>query len=359
MSALSAGGGLTDVPGVAVGHYQRVASGWRTGTTVVLVPGGATGGVDVRGGGPGTRETDLLRPENLVHQVHAIALTGGSAYGLCVADGVMAFLRDRGVGFPVGDRAGEVVPIVPAAVIFDLGRGGRFEHHPDASFGAAAARRARRGLFLEGAVGAGTGAVAGTLQGGIGTCSTTLGDGTVVAALAAVNAAGSVIDPASGVPWVLDGIELRRPSASDRRRLREHLEAAAAAATRPLNTTIGVVASSARLSKAECTKLAAVAHDGLARAVRPAHSMFDGDTVFALATGQGELVEPAGDERFRSVRGRAAAVNRLLDAGAVCFAAACTRAVVTAGAHRGGPPSYRDLCPSAFPDRGAVSTRRG
>jgi L-aminopeptidase/D-esterase-like protein len=359
MVDLRPGGGLTDVPGVRVGHHRRASSGWRTGTTVVLVPGGATGGVDVRGGGPGTRETDLLRPENLVHQVHAVALTGGSAYGLSVADGVMALLRERGVGFPVGDGAGEVVPIVPTAVIFDLGRGGRFDHHPDASFGRAAARHARAGNVGEGAVGAGTGAVAGTLQGGVGTCSATLPDGTVVASLAVVNAAGLVVDPATGLPWMLDGVELRRPSLTDRRRLREHLDAAAAAATRPLNTTIGVVATSARLSKAECTKLAAVAHDGLARAVRPSHSMFDGDTVFALATGQGELVEPAGDERFRSSRGRAAAVNRLLDAGAVCFAAACTRAVVTAQAHRGGPPSYRDLCPSAVPDHGAATTGRG
>lgn len=344
-------GRLTDVAGVWVGHHHRASSGWRTGTTVILVPEGATGGVDVRGGGPGTRETDLLRPENLVHQVHAIVLTGGSAYGLAAADGVMALLRERGVGFPVGEGGGEVVPIVPAAVIFDLGRGGRFDHHPDASFGRAAAARARPGPVAQGAVGAGTGAVAGGMQGGVGTASAHLADGTVVAALAVVNAAGLVVDPSTALPWMLDGVELRRPSATDRRRLREHL--AAGAAPRPLNTTIGVVATSARLSKAECTKLAAVAHDGLARAVRPAHSMFDGDTVFALATGQGELVEAAGDERFRSSHGRPAAVNRLLDAAAGCFAAACTQAVVTARAHRRGPPAYRDLCPSAYPTHGA------
>lgn len=353
MLQLVAGGGLTDVAGVLVGHHQRVATGWRTGTTVVLVPDGATGGVDVRGGGPGTRETDLLRPENLVHQVHAVALTGGSAYGLAVADGVMALLRERGVGFPVGERAGEVVPIVPTAVVFDLGRGGRFEHHPDAVFGRRAAERARSGAVTEGAVGAGSGAVAGTLQGGVGTAAARLADGTTVAALAVVNAAGMVIDPSSGLPWVIDGVEVRRPSSVDRRHLRDHLAATAAAPSRPLNTTIGVVATSARLSKAECTKLASVAHDGLARAVRPSHSMFDGDTVFALATGQGELVEPAGDERFRSSRGRAAAVNRLLEAGATCFAAACTRAVVLARSHRGGPPAYRDLCPSALPPHAA------
>jgi L-aminopeptidase/D-esterase-like protein len=333
-------GSITDVDGVLVGHAQSTARGWRTGTTVVLVPAGAVAGVDVRGGGPGTHETDLLRPENMVQQVHAICLTGGSAYGLAAATGVMRVLEQRGIGFPVGPDGTDVVPIVPAAVIYDLGRGGVFANRPDAEFGARAAQAARRGTPAVGATGAGTGAVAGGLQGGVGTASTRLADGTVVGAIAVVNAAGTVIDPATGLPWEPGSLRLRRPTRIER----STLAAALAPRITPLNTTIGVVATSAALTKAECTKFATVAHDGLARAVRPAHSLFDGDTVFALATG----TRPAAPVDA-SGRERAIALNRVFEAGAQCFAAACTAAVVGARAHRGGPPSYRDLCPSAFP----------
>lgn len=333
-------GSITDVEGVLVGHAQSTARGWRTGTTVVVIPAGAVAGVDVRGGGPGTHETDLLRPENMVQQVHAICLTGGSAYGLATATGVMRVLEQRGIGFPVGVDGTDVVPIVPAAVIYDLGRGGVFANRPDAEFGARATRAARRSPPLVGAVGAGTGAVAGGLQGGVGTASTRLADGTVVGAIAVVNAAGSVIDPDTGLPWELAAQRLRRPTRTER----EALTAALAPRITPLNTTIGVVATSAALTKAECTKFATVAHDGLARAVRPAHSLFDGDTVFALATG-----ERAAAPADASGRERAIALNRVFEAGAQCFAAACTAAVVGARSHRSGPPAYRDLCPSAFP----------
>ena len=342
-------GSITDIPGIRVGHHQRVGRGWRTGSTVVLAPDGAVGGVDVRGGGPGTRETDLLRPENLVQQVHAVCLSGGSAYGLSAADGVMGWLAERSIGFPVGESPDAVVPIVPAAVIFDLGRGGVFTHRPDATFGRRACASARRTAPRRGAVGAGTGAVAGGLQGGVGTASTTLPDGTVVAALMVVNAAGLVVDPATGLPWEHSG--LPRPQAAERRAVVDHLRAAGRIPS--LNTTIGVVATSARLTKAECTKVASTAQDGLARAVRPAHSMNDGDTIFTLATGRDDLVLAVTDPNFRSPASRPAALNALLDAAAQVTSAACTDAVLSA-VHVGGPPAYRDLCPSvvarAFPD---------
>jgi L-aminopeptidase/D-esterase-like protein len=345
---LSGWGSITDVPGVLVGHHQRRGRGWRTGTTAVLVPTGATPGVDVRGGGPGTRETDALRPENLVPTVHAVCLTGGSAYGLAAADGVVSWLEQRRLGFPVG-ADGEptwIVPVVPAAVIFDLGRGGRFGNRPTAEFGSRAAAAARAGPPRRGAVGAGTGALAGRLQGGVGTAARTV-DGIVVGALVVVNASGRIFDPATGLPWCGDGFALRRPPAAER--------AALLAATTPisaeptLNTTIGIVATTAALTKAESSRLAMAAHDGLARAVRPAHSLFDGDTVFALATGRDPLPDAA--PRYRAPETRPGRLNQLLDAAAVCFAAAITDAVLAATSVGGGPPAYRELCPSAFRNR--------
>ncbi|HEX9260789.1 MAG TPA: P1 family peptidase [Acidimicrobiales bacterium] len=339
---------ISDVTGVAVGHYQRIGRGWLTGTTVVLCPPGTTGGVDVRGGGPGTRETDLLRPENLVHHVDAVCLTGGSAYGLAAAGGVMSWLEAKGRGFPVGTEPDAVVPIVPAAVLFDLGRGGVFANRPDAEFGrrAAAAARTRPGTY--GSVGAGAGAMAAGLKGGVGSASVRLESGITVAALVAVNAAGSVLDGGTGLPHAAHLLmpgdpRLRRPPAAERRALVDHL----AAIGRPLNTTIGVVATDACLDKAECTKLAAVGHDGLARAIRPAHSMFDGDTLFALATGALNLPVDEADLPFRSLRGRAATLNTILAAGADCVARAVVRAVVEATSVP-GIAAYRDICSSAM-----------
>lgn len=337
----STAGLLSDIDGLLVGHSSRTGVGWRSGTTVIVAPEGVTAGVDVRGGGPGTHETDLLRPENLVERVHAICLTGGSAFGLAAATGVMEELESRGIGFPVGSGSTEtVVPIVPAAVIFDLGRGGQTSKRPDTGFGALATRAAfgRRRHDAAGSFGAGTGAVAGGLQGGVGQTSIRLADGTSVAALAVVNAVGSVIDPTTGLPWERGSVALARPTRVERLALQRQ-----AVHTRsPLNTVIGVVATDAVLTKAECTRLAMVAHDGLSRAVRPAHTLFDGDTVFGLATGrQGE--------RGASGRDHALHLNAVFEAGAQCFARACTDAVVLARSHRGGPPSYRDLCPSAFP----------
>lgn len=329
-------GFLTDVTGVRVGHAQRIGRGWRTGTTVVVLPEGSVGGVDVRGGAPGTRETDVLRPENLVDRVDAICLSGGSAYGLASADGVMRWLADHAQGVSVGEAPTWVVPIVPTAVIFDLGRGGRFDARPDAQFGWRAARAARSRPEAQGTVGAGTGARAGGLQGGIGSASCTVADHTV-AALAVVNAAGSVIDPATGLPherstW--STLALKRPSPADRRRIAEVVATAPPSA---LNTTIGVVITSAQLDKAGAQRLATSAHDGLARSVRPAHLLRDGDTVFGVATGRSgastSLVER----------------DAVLAAAADMFALACTRAVVTAAGHPGGPPAWRDLAPGSAP----------
>lgn len=337
-------GSLTNVPGIAVGHFQRIGRGWRTGVTAIVTAGGATAGVDVRGGGPGTRETDLLRPENTIHHVHAICLAGGSAFGLAAAGGVMDHLESAGIGFAVGATPDAVVPIVPGAVIFDLGRGGVFANRPTADFGRRAAAAARTRPERNGSVGAGTGAVAGGLQGGVGSASTTLPSGIVVAALAVVNAAGSLIDPSTGLPWESRAHRLRRPTADDRRLLATIWPTVPP--VQPLNTTIGVVATSAVLSKAECTRVASVSHDGMARAIRPVHSMFDGDTVFALSSGVHELVASEAPG-LQAAGSRPAMINEILDAAAQCFAAACTQAIVSATSI-GGPLAYRDLCPSAF-----------
>jgi L-aminopeptidase/D-esterase-like protein len=351
-------GSVTDIDDVLVGHHQRIGGGWQTGTTVVSVPRGATPGVSVRGGGPGTRETDALRPEHLVERIHAVCLTGGSAYGLAAADGVVSWLEERGLGFPIGDPSAPVgvVPVVPAAVVFDLGRGGRFDRRPTAAFGMRAITAARRDQRRWGSVGAGTGARAGGLQGGVGTASTVvtvpgaiIGPDAVdvpvvVGAVAVVNANGSVIDGTSGLPWDTASarrLGLRRPRPADRTALRAALEGRVPAS---LNTTIGVVTTNARLTKAEATKLADVAHDGLARAIRPAHAMSDGDTVFALATGDVDLGHGPAAIRAQSSRHRA--LNLVLAAAADTFAAACTHAVVAATA-RGTAPAYLDLCPTA------------
>lgn len=337
-------GSLTDVPGVRVGHHHRRGRGWQTGTTVVLTTDGAVAAVDVRGGGPGTRETDALDPRNLVDRIHALCLSGGSAFGLAAADGVMAHLESAGLGVPVGPGPDEVVPVVPTAVIFDLGRGGVFGNRPGAEFGARAAR-AGRTRAARGSVGAGTGARAGGLQGGVGMASraVAVGDSTVtVAALAVVNASGSVIDPGSGLPWIPIP-SLRRPTAVER----AAAEAARATATSPpLNTTIGVVATSADLTRPETGRLAQSAHDGLARAIRPAHGLTDGDTVFGLATGHSRLAAPS-TGLVRSATSRTMHLDQIFAIGAELFALACTDAVLTASAI-GATPAYRDVCPSAF-----------
>jgi L-aminopeptidase/D-esterase-like protein len=336
-------GSLTDVPGIRVGHHQRVGRGWQTGTTVVSCPDGAVAAVDVRGGGPGTRETEALAPHNLVDRIHAVCLSGGSAYGLAAADGVMAELERRQLGVPVGPEPSHVVPVVPTAVIFDLGRGGRFDARPTPDFGARALRAARTAA-RRGTVGAGTGARAGGLQGAVGMASVhvPVADRTVtVAVLTVVNAAGSVIDLRTGAPWTsVRG--LRRPPAAERRALAD----AVAVATGPtLNTTIGVVATDAALSRPEAQRLAMSAHDGLARAVRPAHGLTDGDTVFALSTRVEEL-DSAHDGLRRAATARTVTLNRIYAAAAEAFELACVDAIVTATTV-GDVPAYLDVCPGA------------
>ncbi|MFI6339161.1 P1 family peptidase [Streptomyces sp. NPDC050535] len=333
---------LTDVAGLRVGHATRTGEGWLTGTTVVLAPpGGATAAVDVRGGGPGTKETDALDPRNLVQKVEAVVLTGGSAYGLDSASGVMAWLEERGRGVRVGADPAQVVPVVPAASVFDLGRGGDFRARPDASTGRAAVEAADASEpgapVPEGCVGAGTGAVAGMIKGGIGTASTMLDSGITVAALVVVNAAGSVMQPETGALYgeLLQG---RTPYPSvevHEAALRKLAEATAKNGPPPLHTTLAVVATDADITRAQAQKLAGTAHDGIARAVRPVHLLSDGDTVFTLATG----ARPLADEN-------PLALNDILAAGADVVTRAIVRAVRAAESVDGAGgvwPSYGEL----------------
>jgi L-aminopeptidase/D-esterase-like protein len=291
--------GLTAVTGIKVGHHTL--SERPTGCTVILTEAGAVAGVDVRGGAPGTRETDLLNPVNMVQKVHAVVLAGGSAFGLESASGVMRYLEEKGVGF---DAFVAKVPIVPAAILFDLGVGGSPRIRPTAECGYAAAQSATDGPVAEGSVGAGAGATVGKMGGpgrsmkaGIGSAAIVLPNGLVVAALVAVNAVGDIIDPATGRVvagvrnadgkgfadarvLIRSGALGRREPDSDRKKPGSDV------APRPgENTTIGVVATNAILTKAEATKMAQMAHDGYARAISPVHTPGDGDTVFALATG--------------------------------------------------------------------------
>ena len=275
---------LTDVAGLSVGHFTL--AGRATGCSVVLCPEGAVAGVDVRGGAPGTRETDLLQPENLIDRVHAILLTGGSAFGLDAAGGVMRWLEEHGHGVEVGRIR---VPIVPAAVLFDLWQGD-LKVRPDAAAGHAACAAATRGKPAEGSVGAGAGASVGKLfgieramKGGIGGASLRVA-GITVAALVAVNATGDVVDPADGslLAGARSGPDSRHLAHSLRAMLGGEIPTRLQAG---MATTIGVVATDAVLDKAACRKLASMAHDGLARCINPIHTPYDGDTLFALATG--------------------------------------------------------------------------
>ena len=270
---------ITDVPGIEVGQYTSTdaTSGGGTGTTVVVSRAGAVGGVSQRGGAPGTRETDLLRPENLVEKVNAVVLSGGSAYGLAAADGVMLCLEAQGIGFPVGPN--QVVPIVPSAILFDPGRCAPFSRRPDASFGLAACNAASGGPVQQGNVGAGAGARSGGSKGGLGTASTVLSNGIIVGAIVAVNSSGRTFDTEgnfyAGFLELGNEFPLAAPTGADVVPPSNLLQ----------NTTIAVVATSARLTKAQATKVAQMADDGLARAIKPSHGVGDGDTIFVMATG--------------------------------------------------------------------------
>jgi L-aminopeptidase/D-esterase-like protein len=286
---------ITDIPGIEVGQSQDEQA--LTGCTVILCRKWAVGGVDVRGSIPGTRETDLLNQVNLVDKVHAVVLAGGSAFGLDAASGVMKYLAEQKIGYSVGAYR---VPIVPAAILFDLGLG-KSDRHPDAEMGYAAAAAATAGPVAEGNVGAGTGAsvgkifgMAGAMKSGLGSACLETGGGVRVGAIVAVNAFGDVLDPETGQiiagarPTSLGPLKLGGAGA-----FADTLKVMQTLAGRTIlnlatggNTVIAVVATNAKFNKVQATKVAQMAQDGLARTIRPAHSMMDGDTVFALATGQ-------------------------------------------------------------------------
>ena len=285
---------ITDVHGIEVGHAQNEEA--LTGCTVILCRKGAVAGVDVRGGAPGTRETDLLDPVNLVEKVHAIVLAGGSAYGLDAASGVMRYLEEQKIGFNTGAAK---VPIVPAAILYDLNLG-RADVRPDSAMGASAAAMATSTPPAEGNVGAGTGASVGKMFGaalamksGLGTASVEIGGGVIVGAIVAVNAWGDVIDPKSDkiIAGLRSGkigplrIGGKDQFADTLTMMKKMIGRGVLGLASRSNTVIGVVATNAKLTKAQATKVARMAQDGLARTVRPAHTMLDGDVIFALSTG--------------------------------------------------------------------------
>ena len=276
---------ITDVPGIKVGHAQNEEA--LTGCTVILCEAGAVGGVDQRGGAPGTRETDLLHPMHLVDKVHAVVLAGGSAFGLDAASGVVRHLEEQGVGFDAGVAR---VPIVPAAVLFDLDVG-RADVRPDAEMGYQACLNASAGPPAEGNVGAGMGARVGIVLGigqamkaGIGTASLEITAGLIVGAIVAVNAFGDVVDPGSG--RIIAGARSPQGGFADTLAVLRALCGQMSGGFARGNTVIGAVATNARLTKEGANKVAQMAHDGLARAIRPAHTLFDGDTIFCLAAGE-------------------------------------------------------------------------
>jgi L-aminopeptidase/D-esterase-like protein len=286
---------ITDVPGIEVGQAQDDEA--LTGCTVILCRKGAVGGVDVRGSAPGTRETDLLNPINLVDKVHAVVLAGGSAFGLDAASGVMKYLAEQKIGYGLGAAR---IPIVPAAILFDLGLG-KSVRHPDPEMGYIAVTAVQEGPVAEGNVGAGTGAtigkifgMAGAMKSGLGSASMEIGGGVVVGAIVAVNAFGDVLDPATGQiiagarpaklgPVIVGGVS---QFADTLKVMQTFTGRTILSMATGGNTVIAVVATNAKFDKAQATKVAQMAHDGLARVVRPAHTMLDGDTIFALATGQ-------------------------------------------------------------------------
>ena len=316
-------GFITDVDGIKVGHFTD--SRRPTGCTVILYEPGAVAGVDVRGSAPGTRETDLLRPTNLVDKVHAIVLSGGSAFGLETATGVMRYLEEHDAGFAT--VAGKV-PIVPAAILYDLAVGdGKIR--PDAEAGYRACVNAKSGPVEEGSVGAGAGATVGKIgggrpmKGGIGTSSIKLEDGSVVGAIVAVNCVGDVVDPKTG--RIVAGA--RTPDGKDFINIIQAFRTGRVPTSLGQSTTIGVIATNARFDKAQMTKVAEMAHDGMARAINPAHTPSDGDTLFALSTGEA------------SVRTSLAAIGALA---AEAVSEAILRAVMKAQSVAGFP-SYGEL----------------
>lgn len=321
---------ITDIDGLAVGNAEdrRLASG----VTVLLAREPVIAAVDVRGGGPGTRETDMLAPENMVETVDAVALSGGSAFGLAAATGVQTWLRERGRGFAVGPAR---VPIVPGAILFDLANGGDkgWPGDPPYSALAYAASAAAGADFALGSAGAGAGATTVNLKGGLGSASQVAPSGFLVGALVAVNAVGSAVVGDGPHFWAapfelggeFGGLGLPHPLPAGATRLRHKAEALG-------STTLAVVATEAALTRAQAKRIAIAAHDGLARAIYPVHTPFDGDIVFALATGA------------RPLRDTALDVAEIGAVAANCLARAVARGIYEARAlDQGGPPAWRDL----------------
>ncbi len=351
---------ITDVTGIRVGHAQRIGDGWLTGSTVVFGgEAGVTATVDARGGGTATREIAALDPTGLVERIHAVYLGGGSAYGLDAAGGVMAGLAERGLGFTVGPEPTHVVPVVPSATLFDLGRGGDFFARPDAALAREALEAALAGPdnapVVQGSVGAGTGAVASEIRGGVGTASVVLPGGGVVGALVVVNSAGSTVNQRTGLPsgepFGLthdDGrpeFALTPPDAEARRRAFDALGELAGGhlPMRPLNTTLAVVATDVPLSRGQLLRLAGCAHDGMARAIRPIHTLSDGDVVFAMSTGTGPWPPPEGPIESLHASDQ---VNQVLTAGADVIARAIVHAILAVEpvtTPMGHVPSYRTM----------------
>ncbi|NNF98650.1 MAG: P1 family peptidase [Desulfobacteraceae bacterium] len=323
--------GLNDVDGLRTGHYSNEKSA--CGVTVVLCEDGAVAGVDVRGAAPGTRETDLLSPQNLVQQIHTLVLSGGSVFGLAAADGVVRWLSEKGIGFPLDDV--HVAPIVPAAVLYDLGRGEVFIPAIDSGWGRSACENASGGKISMGCVGAGTGALSGNIKGGLGTASAILDTGITVAALVAVNSLGSVVNPATGRFWE---VELGIGNEFGHRSGRQVVLPPPPFGEPAKNTSIGVVATDAVLTKVQAQKIAQMAHDGLGRAIRPCHTMFDGDALFCMSTGKKNLSDTKGF--FDMVH--AAAINEIGHAAADCVSRAVIHAILNADS-RYGMTAFCDL----------------
>ena len=322
---------ITDVAGIMAGNYtdQTAASG----VTVILCKEGAVAGVDVRGSAPGTRETDLLNPLNLVESVQAVVLSGGSVYGLAASDGVVRWLAERQLGFRMDEN--HVVPIVPAAVLCDLGRGADFIPPIQADWGVRACEAADSGPLPEGCLGAGTGAVSGAIKGGLGSASLVMASGITVAAVAAVNSFGSVVNPDTGMIWERDTEINHEYGDQGKRRVWLPLQPSSSPIA---NTTIGIVATDAKITKVQAGKIAQMAHDGLARAVRPAHTMFDGDTIFCLATGK----IPLPDTHGYFAGSHAQVINEIGHAAANCMSRAIIHGILAAKTHS-DLIAYQDL----------------
>jgi L-aminopeptidase/D-esterase-like protein len=331
LAATGLNNAVTDVEGLIVGHYTDIDA--VCGVTVVICPEGAVAGVDVRGSAPGTRETDLLDPVNLVEKAQAVVLSGGSVFGLAASDGVVRWLAEQGYGFPL--EKDQVAPIVPAAVLYDLGRGQDFVPSISDEWGRRACQAAKDGAVSSGCVGAGTGAMAGDIKGGLGNASLVLDCGITVAAIVAVNSLGSVINPVTGWPWEI-GLEVDGEFGNQGKRAIRLPQPAKGSPTK--NTTIGLVATNAVLSKTQTKKMAQMAHDGMARAIRPSHTLFDGDTLFCLATCKKPLSEDPGF--FDSPQ--AQAFNELGHATANCMSRAIISGVLSAES-LAGMIAFRDL----------------